>query len=148
MAQTSNRNGFTLIEVMVALVIVAITASFALASYRRYLVRSYRLDAVQALLTAAAEQEKFHLAHGRYSDRLDATGGDDPPGLPVPSTTPQRRYEVTIELADVAAFRLAALPAAGSGQLNDTECRRFSIDESGRRQAVNSTGADSTSRCW
>ncbi|MDH4258977.1 MAG: prepilin-type N-terminal cleavage/methylation domain-containing protein [Gammaproteobacteria bacterium] len=148
MAQTSNRNGFTLIEVMVALVIVAITASFALASYRRYLVRSYRLEAVQALLTAAAEQEKFHLAHGRYSDRLDATGGDDPPGLPVSSTTPQRRYEMTIELADAAAFRLAAQPAAGGGQMNDTECRRFSIDESGRRQALDSTGVDSTRRCW
>jgi type IV pilus assembly protein PilE len=148
MAQTANRNGFTLIEVSVALAIVAIAASFALASYRHHLLRSYRLEAIQALMTAAAEQEKFYLAHGRYSDRLATSGGEDPPGLPVPSITPQHRYEVTIEFADPTAFRLAAVPVAGGSQWNDKDCRRFSIDESGRRQASSSMGADSTRRCW
>lgn len=148
MAQNTHRTGFTLIEVIVALVIVAITALYALSSYRRYLVRSYRLEAVQALLTAAAEQEKFHLAHGQYSDRLNATGGEDPPGLPVPSITPHRRYEMSVERADAGAFRLAAVPLANGGQLADTACRQFSIDESGRRQANDSAGNDSTSRCW
>ena len=148
MAQIANRTGFTLIEVMVALVIVAITASYALASYRRYLVRSYRLEAVQGLLTAAAEQEKFHLAHGRYSDRLDSARGDEPPGLPVPSITLHRRYEMAIELADAGVFRLVAMPLANGGQRDDTDCRQFSIDESGRRQARDSMGDDSTNRCW
>lgn len=148
MAQTANRTGFTLIEAMVTLVIVAITASYALASYRRYLVRSYRLEAVQGLLTAAAEQERFYLAHGRYSGRLDAAVGDEPPGLPVPSITPHRRYEMTIERADAGVFRLVAMPLAAGGQRDDTECRQFSIDESGRRQARDTAGNDSTSRCW
>jgi type IV pilus assembly protein PilE len=148
MAQIANRTGFSLIEVMVALVIVAITASYAVASYRRYLVRSYRIEAVQGLLSAAAEQEKFYLAHGRYSDRLDATVGDQPPGLPVASFTPHRRYEMAIELADSGVFRLVAMPVANSGQGDDTECRWFSIDESGRRQAHDSAGNDSTTRCW
>jgi type IV pilus assembly protein PilE len=148
MAQAANRTGFTLIELLVALVIVAITASYALASYRRYLVRSYRLEAVQGLLSAAAEQEKFHLAHGRYGDRLDSVVGDEPPGLPVPSITPHRRYEMTIELADAGAFRLVAIPLANGGQGDDVDCRQFSIDESGRRQARDSAGNDSTNRCW
>jgi type IV pilus assembly protein PilE len=148
MAQIANRTGFSLIEVMVALVIVAITATYALASYRRYIVRSYRLDAVQGLLAAAAEQERFYLAHGRYSDRLDAAIGDEPPGLPVPSITLHRRYELAIELADAGVFRLVAMPLPNGGQGNDNECRRFSIDESGRRQARDSAGNDSTTRCW
>jgi len=148
MAQITNRTGFTLIEVLVALVIVAITASYAFASYRRYLVRSYRLEAVQALLTAAAEQEKFHLAYGRYSDKLDAVIGNEPAGLPVASITPHRRYEMTIELAAAGVFRLVAIPLTNGGQGNDTDCRQFSIDESGRRQARDSTGTDSTNRCW
>ena len=148
MAQAANRTGFTLIEMMVALVIVAITASYALASYRRYLVRSYRLEAVQGLLTAAAEQEKFHLAHGRYSERLDSAVGDEPPGLPVPSITPHRRYQMTIEFADAGVYRLAAVPLANGGQMDDADCRRFSIDESGRRLARDTSGNDSTNRCW
>ena len=148
MAKFANRTGFSLIEVMVALVIVAITATYAVASYRRYIVRSYRLDAIQGLLAAAAEQERFHLAHGRYSDRLNASSGDEPPGLLVPSITPHRRYELAVELADAGAFRLVAAPLANGGQAGDTECRRFSIDESGLRQARDSGGSDSTNRCW
>jgi type IV pilus assembly protein PilE len=148
MAKITNRTGFTLIEVLVALVIVAITASYAFASYRRYLVRSYRLEAVQALLTAAAAQEIFHLAYGRYSDKLNSVIGNEPPGLPVASITPHRRYEMTIELADAGVFRLVAKPLTHGGQGNDTDCRQFSIDESGRRQARDSTGTDSTNRCW
>ncbi len=148
MAQAPKRAGFTLIEVMVTLVIVAITASYALASYRRQLLRSYRLEAVQGLLAAAAEQEKFHLAQGRYGDRLDSATNDEPPGLPVPSITPHRRYQMAIEFADAAVFRIVATPLANGGQTGDADCRLFSIDESGRRQARDAAGNDSTTRCW
>ena len=148
MAQIAKRSGFTLIELVIALVIVAITALFGLASYRRYLVRSYRLEAVQGLLTIAAEQEKFHLGNGRYSDRLDCKDDDVPPGLPVSSLTPHGRYRMTVEFADAATFRLVALPRADGGQIDDKACRQFSIDESGRREARDSTGSDSTNRCW
>ncbi len=148
MAQATNRNGFTLIEIMVAIVIVAIMASSALASYRRYLLRSYRLEAAESLLTAAAEQEKFHLAHGRYSDRLDAGVEDEPPGLRVSSVTPRRRYALTIEHADAGVFSIAAMPLENSGQMEDKDCRQFTIDESGRRLSRDSAGNDSTNRCW
>ena len=148
MAQIANRTGFTLIEVMIALVIVAIVTSYALASYRRYLLRSYRLEAVESLLTAAAAQERFHLAHGHYSDRLDTAVGDEPPGLQVPSITPQRRYTMTIEFADASVFRIVAAPVTDGGQWHDRDCRQLSIDESGRRQARDSAGNDSTTRCW
>ena len=148
MAQIAKRSGFTLIEISIALAIVAITALFAVTSYRRYLIRSYRLEAVQGLLIAAAEQEKFHLGNGRYSDRLDSIAGDEPPGLPVPSITTHRRYQMTVEFADAAAFRLVALPRADGGQADDRDCRKYSIDESGRRESRDSKGGDSTSRCW
>ncbi len=148
MAQIAGRTGYSLIEVMVALVIVAITASLAFATHRRYLLRSNRIEAIQTLLAAAAEQEKFHLAHGHYSDRLDARAGDETPGLPVPSVTPRRRYAMAVEGADAGVFRLVVTPLAEGGQWDDAECRWFSIDETGRRQARDSKGLDSTSRCW
>jgi type IV pilus assembly protein PilE len=148
MAQIANRTGFTLIEAMVTLLIVAVTASYALGSYRRHLLRSHRLEAVQGLLVAAAEQEKFHLAHGRYSDRLDSSATDSPPGLTVASITPHRRYGISVELADAGAFRLVAVPLAAGGQHDDTDCRQFSIDESGRRQSRDASGNDSTNLCW
>ncbi len=137
--------GFTLIELMIAVAIVAIAMSFAAASYRGYVRRSERIEAVQALLAAAAEQEKFHLAHGRYSDRLDAHPGAAPPGLPVASLTPRGRYRLVVADADVIAYRLDATLVEVHA---DTHCARFTIDESGRRAAQDSAGRDSTARCW
>jgi type IV pilus assembly protein PilE len=137
--------GFTLIELMIALAIVAITMSFAVASYRGHVRRSHRIEAVHALLTIAAEQEKFHLAHGRYGDRLDAGAGSEPPGLPVASLTTRGRYRLAVELADAAQFRIAATPV---DDYPDPLCARLTLDESGRRLARDRSGRDSTTRCW
>lgn len=145
MAQTRPAAGFTLIEVAIALAVVAITTTLAMASYRGYLLRAYRVEAVQALLAAAAEQEKFHLAHGRYGDRLDAAVGSEPPGLPVASRTPRGRYRLVVEAADASAFRIVAQVA---NERDDPLCLRMFIDESGRRGASDAAGGDSTIKCW
>jgi type IV pilus assembly protein PilE len=137
--------GFTLIELMIALAIVAITTSLAVASYRGHVLRGHRVEAAHALLAAAAEQEKFHLAHGRYGERLDGIAGAEPPALPVASSTAHGRYRLAVESADAAGYLLVALPAASDA---DPLCARFSIDESGRRQARDRDGRDSTGSCW
>jgi type IV pilus assembly protein PilE len=137
--------GFTLIELMIALAIVAITTTIATSSYRNHVRRSHRVQAIQALLIAAAEQEKFYLANGRYGDRLDAVVGADPPGLPVASRTPGGHFRLSIPVASAAAYRVVAT-AADSGA--DPVCQALSIDESGRRTASDSSGADTAGRCW
>jgi type IV pilus assembly protein PilE len=145
MAQARPAAGFTLIELVIALAILAITTALAAPSYRNYLRRGHRSEAVQALLTAAVEQEKFHLANGRYGDRLDASAGEDPPGLPVASRTPGGHYVLAIPTATAAEYRVIAT-AAGNG--GDPACASLAIDESGRRTSTDARGADSTARCW
>ena len=137
--------GFTLIEVMIALAVVAITTLLATSTYRSHLRRGHRAQAAQALLLAAAEQEKFHLAHGSYGSRLDARAGDDPPGLPVASRTPGGHYAIAVTLATAAEFRVVA---TASGSQSDAACRTMSIDDSGRRLATGAGGADTAARCW
>jgi type IV pilus assembly protein PilE len=145
MAQTRNTDGFTLIEIMIALAVVAITTSLAFSSYRRHVQRGHRVEAVQALLAAAAEQEKFHLAHGQYAVRLDAAIGSEPPGIPVASATPRGRYRLSIVSADAAGYRLIA---ERTGISDDPSCVRLSIDESGRRLASDAANRDTTAACW
>ena len=137
--------GFTLIEVMIALAVVAITTLLATSTYRSHLRRGYRAQAAHALLLAAAEQEKFHLAQGSYGGRLDAAAGDDPPGLPVASRTPGGHYTIAVALATAAEFRIVA---TASGSQADSTCQTMSIDESGRRLATGADGADTSARCW
>ena len=145
MAQARPASGFTLIELVIALAVVAITTLLAASSYRNYVRRSHRVEAAQALLVAAVEQEKFHLANGHYGDRLDATAGNDPPGLPVASRTPGGQYALAVPLANAAAFQVVAT-AVGAGA--DPACRSLSIDESGRRTATDARAADNTAGCW
>jgi type IV pilus assembly protein PilE len=137
--------GFTLIEIMIALAVVAITALAAVTTYRQQLRRGHRAAAAQALLLAAAEQEKFHLAHGAYGSRLDGRAGDDPPGLPVASRTPGGHYTLEVPLATAAEFRIVA---TATGSQRDPACLSLSIDESGRRQAQGDGGTDTAGRCW
>ena len=145
MAQARPAAGFTLIELMVALAILAITTAIAASTYRGYLRRGHRSEAVQALLAAAVEQEKFHIANGRYGDRLDAAFGEEPPGLPVASRTPGGHYVLAVPTATGAEYRVIATAAS---QVTDPACSSLSIDESGRRAATDAGGADSTARCW
>lgn len=145
MAKAHATAGFTLIEVVIALAVVAITTMIAASSYRSHVLRSHRVQAVQALLVAAVEQEKFHLANGRYGDRLDAVAGQDPPGLPVASLTPGGHYALGIATATAAEFRVVATAA---GDRADPLCQTLSIDQSGRRSASDSQGSDSSPRCW
>jgi hypothetical protein len=65
--------------------------------------------------------------------------------LPVASSTAHGRYRLAVESADAAGYLLVALPAASDA---DPVCARFSIDESGRRQARDRDGRDSTGSCW
>jgi type IV pilus assembly protein PilE len=145
MAQARPAAGFTLIELVIALAIVAITTMLAASTYRNHLRRGHRAEAVHALLVAAAEQELFHLAFGRYGDRLDARVGAEPPGLPVASRTPGGHYVLAVPTATAAEFQVVAT-ATGNG--GDPGCSSLSIDESGRRTATDARGADSTARCW
>ena len=59
--------GFTLIELMVVVAIIAILATIAYASYTNYVFRSRRTDARQALLQAAALQERYYTNYNAYS---------------------------------------------------------------------------------
>jgi type IV pilus assembly protein PilE len=145
MAQARTAAGFTLIEIVIALAIVAITTSFAISAYRRHLVRSERVEAVQALLAIAAEQEKFHLSYGFYGDRLDSRPGAEPPGIPLASTTPRGRFRLRIDAADAASF---IITAERLDRAADLSCITLSIDESGRRQARNGAHQDTTAQCW
>lgn len=67
-------SGFTLIEAMIALVVVAILASIAYPSYDGYMKRSRRSEA-QQLLAAIANREAQYLLDSRmYTNVIGATG--------------------------------------------------------------------------
>jgi type IV pilus assembly protein PilE len=63
--------GFSLIELMVVLAIIAILAAIAIPSYGRYAFRARRPDGQELLLRIANAQERFYAANNHYGSLTD-----------------------------------------------------------------------------
>jgi type IV pilus assembly protein PilE len=113
-------NGFTLIELVVAMAIIGILAAIAMPSYKNHLVRGSREAAQSELLEMASLQEKVFLNSSAYSPNVaTAYNGTASGGLGKTSgRTSDGKY--TLALADVGqTYTLTATPVAGSTQEGD-----------------------------
>jgi type IV pilus assembly protein PilE len=136
--------GFTLIELMIVIVVIAVLGSIAVPSYRSYILRTHRVEATSALLNLAAAQEKFYLQNNTYAADDDLT--DAPPaGLGLPETTENGWYTLEITAADVTNFTATA--TAAGGQVADSACASFTVNALGVKSATKQGGAASTD-CW
>ena len=72
--------GFTLIELIVAVVIVAILATIAIPSYREYVIRSQRRAAQAAMMEIANQQHQYFVANRAYATNA-LLGYALPPGV-------------------------------------------------------------------
>lgn len=141
--------GFTLIELMITIAVVSILATVGASSYRAYIVRTHRSEALAALLQVRVAQEKFYIQNNAYATNAQLSLAV-PNGLGLPATTrPEGRYQLRIRNTNAALdFTVIATPTSGGGQLGDAECQTMTVDQSGARTATDSGGADSSARCW
>ena len=126
--------GWSFIEIMVALAIVAVLLAIAVPSYQHYLQRGHRAEAVNALMQVAACQERIRAAAGHYDTTRCVS---QPSG---------NGYRVTVEPAGVAASQVFEAIAAPLNPAPGDRCGALSIDQSGRRSISGATGQ--LGACW
>jgi type IV pilus assembly protein PilE len=112
--------GFSLIELVIAMAIIAILTSFAWPSYRNYIVRSSRQAAQAELLQLANLQEKIYLNANAYTaDVTTAYNGTVAGGLgKTTGRTDDNKYNLAIA-GGGQAYVITATPVVGTTQDGD-----------------------------
>ena len=154
-----NSNGFTLVELMVVVGIIAILAAFAIPSYQRYVLRSYRVEARNALQEMAGRWQQNYSVSRSWDTLGDGTkvqSGDTLPtawGLATVPSSGTSRYKIIVESVDSGGY---VVKAAAQGAQNKDACGAFFLNQSGTKMAtakaddtMPASGRDSLSlECW
>ena len=129
-----NNRGFTLIELMIVVAILAIVAAWGYSSYRDTILKSHRSEGLGELLVIADKLERFYSDQGRYDTAVlsDIHGTSSGNGY----------YVLSITTATAVQFTITAAPQGG--QADDTKCGTFTLTSQGTRTA-SGTDAD---KCW
>ena len=137
----SKHQGFTLIELMIVVAVVAILSSIAYPSYTEYVRRGHRADARMGLLQAQQWLERAATATGVYPTTL--------PDTFTWASDATKRYTIGFQTGNTnAAFTLAATPKNGP-QKND-KCGTYTLSNTGVRGAAGKVSSDTgyNPDCW
>ena len=132
-----NINGFSMIELLITLSIVAILTTIAYPSYQNHMNKVHRTEAQVALVNLAARMERYYLennysyAHATIS-KLD-----------INKKIPNGFYELSIKATD-NAYVLSATPVDKQAK-NDAQCGTLTLDQLGRKDK---TGQANLKECW
>jgi type IV pilus assembly protein PilE len=158
--------GFTLIELMIVLAVVAILAAIAYPSYQDSVRKSRRADAKAVLLEAAQWMERYYTLNNRYDqDRAGNSVTSTTAGIqsfpnsgltksPKEGGPPGGYYTIAL-VTTQNTFTLTATRAGP--QTSDTVCGDLTLNNTGVKCALggtkctNSAAAadrDVAARCW
>jgi len=147
--------GFTLIELMIAVAIIAIIIAVAIPSYSAYITKSRRADAKIALMTISQLQETYFADNNKYAEgigfagleklRIEDEGFKKEGGL---YYSKEGYYRLEFVQAKANYYLLKATPV--EPQLSDEtklgQCHSYLLDSRGKKTVQNAKL--SAQDCW
>jgi len=129
--------GFTLLEVMIVCVIVAILAAIAYPSYQSSVQKSRRSEATAALLGVAAQMERWSTEKSTYASAALGSGGV------YANHTENSYYDLSLTNLTTTTYTIRAAPAGV--QVGDP-CGTFTYTEQGVKNVTGGTWT--RAQCW
>ncbi|PTU33246.1 type IV pilin protein [Stenotrophobium rhamnosiphilum] len=152
-----HQSGFTLLELLIAGMIMAVLTAIAVPNYQSYVLRSNRALAQGMLSDLSGKQEAQALNQGKYATNLSALLGSNNTNATHFFLNRQGQISKTlngsgssiykIELLDPSAASFTLHAAAVGTQEKDKDCRTFALTSVGQKSATAFNGATSA-RCW
>jgi type IV pilus assembly protein PilE len=133
----SKSAGFTLIEIMVAVAILAIITAVAFPAYQAQGLKSKRADGIAMLMDVAGKQERYMVDHSAYTSDMTLLGY-----AASPVASQKGYYNVSAVLSNGnLSYTLTA--TAQANQAADV-CGNLILSSTGQRSWSNSTATN----CW
>ncbi|WP_168209703.1 type IV pilin protein [Chromobacterium paludis] len=145
MPSPSAQQGFSLIELVIAMVVFAIIVAIAIPSYNSFILQSNRSAAKTALQDLATRQESYYTLNNTYASQLSTLGYAS--GTVYVPGGGNNLYALAIASATATTFSLTATPQGN--QAKDTTCQTYQLDNLGNQTNVIGSGtAQVVSGCW
>jgi type IV pilus assembly protein PilE len=144
---TKRTRGFTLLELMIVVAVVAILASVAISQYNKQIRKSRRAEAKQVITDLALRQEKWRSNHTTYVGTNSTIPEKTALGVITPASNSVTKEYYTIAIignASATTFTIRATPRAGTDQTKDV-CTPY-LELQSVSGVVTKTPA--TNSCW
>ena len=125
--------GMTLIELIIVMTVIGILLATAMPSYRNYMLRVHRSEAIRMLLQASMCQERISASRGNYDTNL------------CQPVSEQQRYRLTYNSPDTQGHTYVVMATPIGAQLADP-CGSMSLNQNGAR-SISAMGI-SVMKCW
>jgi type IV pilus assembly protein PilE len=140
--------GFTLIELMIVMLVVAVFSALMLPSFQTQVHKARRSDAYSAITLVQQSQERWRSSRASYATSLSDLG--------LNASSPAGHYELATQIDTTSqASRYVVSAAASGAQASDQPCRHLRLVMDGG-QWQEGSGADTrydndaanNRRCW
>lgn len=136
--------GFTLVELMITIVIIAIITAIAYPSYRDNARRGDRAEARGALLENAQFMERVFTEQNGYDKAASASLPRTV--TPANATGTQIKYQITIKANTATTFTLQAEPKNGA---TSDYCKTLTVNNLGQKSVDGTpTNGMTADTCW